>query len=146
MTVSENDAPGYSHFESWVENKGQRCPAPILHVICNYRDRDIFMDKLPPGLPLDRVINHTITLLRGKLPSKGAICRLCPDELEAQREILQELKDARWITLASSPFVAASMIVGKKDAGTGKPRYRMVINSQELNATTISLEYPLPTI
>ena len=82
----------------------------------------------------------------GKLPSKGAIYRLGPEKLEAQRAILQELKDAKWKTLTLSPFAAPSMIVGKKDDGTGQPRYRMVINYQELNAIMISPEYPLLTI
>ena len=36
--------------------------------------------------------------------------------------------------------------VGRKDDGTGKPRYRMVINYQDLNAITISPKYQLPTI
>lgn len=48
--------------------------------------------------------------------------------------------------LASSPFVAPSMIVGKKDDGSGKPRYSMVVNYQEVNAITSSPEYPLPII
>ena len=142
--TSENKGPSYSHFEAWVENKGQQCHAPILQVICKYRD--IVMDKLPPGLPSERVINHTITLLPRKLPSKGATYRLGPEELEARREILQEAKDAKCITLMSSPFAAHSMIVGKKGDGTGKPRYRMVINYKELNAITSWTEYSLPAI
>lgn len=38
------------------------------------------------------------------------------------------------------------MIACKKDGGTSKPRYRMVINYQELNAITFPPEYPLPNI
>lgn len=38
------------------------------------------------------------------------------------------------------------MIAGKKDDALGKPRYSMTINYQELDAITISPEYPLPTI
>ena len=145
MTViKENEGLSYSGFEAWVRGKGQQCPAPILQVTCKYRD--IFMDTLPPGLPPERVINHTITLLPGKFPSKGAIYRLDPGELEAQRERVQERKDEKWITLTSSPFAAPSMMVGKMDDGTGKPRYSMLIHYQELNAIKISPEYPLPTL
>ncbi|CDJ47111.1 Os07g0510800 protein, related [Eimeria brunetti] len=80
------------------------------------------------------------------MPSKGVLYRLNKDELEAQREIIQSLKNAKWITMTSSPFAAPAMIVGKKDDGSGKQQYRMVINYQELNAITISPEYPLPRI
>ena len=59
---------------------------------------------------------------------------------------MQELKDAKWIMLTSSPFAAPSIIIGKKDDGAGKPHYRMAINHQELNSIMISPEYPLPTI
>ena len=104
------------------------------------------MDNLSPGLPPERVVNHTITLVPGKLPSKGAIYRLGPEELEAQRQILKQLKDAKWITMTSSPFAAPSILVTKKDDGSGKTQYRMVVNYQELNAMTISPEFPLPTI
>ena len=79
--ISENEGTSYSRSEAWVESKGQQCPAHILQVIWKYRD--IFMDTLPPGLPPERVINHTITLLPGKLPSKGAIYCPGPEELEA---------------------------------------------------------------
>ena len=118
--ICENDGPSYSCFEAWVEGKAQERPAPILQVIC--KCRDIFMDKFSPGLPPERVINHTITLLPKYFPSKGAIYCLGPEELEAQREILQGIKDAKWITLTSSPFIAPPMIVGKKYDGTGKTR------------------------
>ncbi|CDJ50669.1 OSJNBa0020J04.2 protein, related [Eimeria brunetti] len=68
------------------------------------------------------------------------------NELEAQREMIQNLKNAKWITITSSPFAAPAMMVGKKEDGPGKQQYRMVINYQELNAITISPEYPLPRI
>lgn len=104
------------------------------------------MDKVPSQLPPERLLHHTITLLPGKISSKGAIYRLGPGESEAQREILQDLKDAKWTTSTSSPFAAPSTIVGKKDDGTGKPRSCMMISYQELNASTSSSEYPVPTI
>ena len=142
--ISSADEPTYDKFEEWVSGEGQRCPSVIRKVICGYRE--LFRDKLPPGLPPERVVNHTITLLPGKLPSKGAVYRLAHAELEAQREILSQLKAAKWITLTSSPFAAPSMIVSKKDDASGKQQFRMVINYQELNSMTISPEYPLPTI
>lgn len=140
----EGEAPTYLKFEAWLQGEGQGCPKVIKEVICEFKD--LFMDKLPPGLPPERVIDHTITLLPGKMPSKGALYKLGREELEAQREILTQLKAAKWITLTSSPFAAPSMIVGKKDDSSGKRQFRMVVNYQELNSMTISPEYPLPTI
>ena len=142
--VTEYKGPTYLKLEAWIEGPGRECPASIRECICKYKE--IFMDSLPPGLPPERVISHTITLVPGKLPSKGAIYRLGPEELEAQRQILKQLKDAKWITMTSSPFAAPSMLVTKKDDGSGKTQYRMVVNYQELNAMTISPEFPLPTI
>ncbi|CDJ46488.1 OSJNBa0042F21.10 protein, related [Eimeria brunetti] len=56
------------------------------------------------------------------------------------------LKNAKWITMTSSPFAAPDMIIGKKDNSSGKQQYKVVINYQELNAITVSPEYPLPRI
>lgn len=63
-----------------------------------------------------------------------------------KREILRQLKEAKWIAHTYSPFAAPSMVVRKNVDESGKPQYRMTINYQELNALTISPEYPLPTI
>lgn len=41
--------------------------------------------------------------------------------------------------------ICSSIYDRKKNDGTGKPQYRMIINYQELNDTAISHEYPLPT-
>ncbi|KAL8441804.1 hypothetical protein Emed_007482 [Eimeria media] len=142
--AEKTGAPTYAKFEAWVDGAGRDCPPAIREVVLN--NKSIFMDNLPPGLPPERVIDHTITLVPGKLPSKGAIYKVSPQEREEQRKILQELKDNKWITMTGSPFAAPSMLVTKKDDATGKQQYRMVINYKELNSLTISPEYPLPTI
>lgn len=142
--IVEYEGPTYTKLEEWLEGVGRGCPETIKQVICKYRK--LFMDKLPPGLPPERVVSHTITLIPGKLPRKGVVYRLGPEELEAQREIIKQLKEAKWITMTSSPFAAPSMLVRKKDDGSGKKQYRMVVNYQELNAITVAPEYPLPTI
>lgn len=144
IAVKDSSVPTYFKFEAWVEGAGRECPTPVKQCVCQYKE--IFRDSLPPGLPPERIINHTITLVPGKLPSKGAVYRLGPEELQAQRQILEQLKEAKWITMTSSPFAAPSMLVSKKDDGSGTQQYRMVINYQELNSMTISPEYPLPTI
>ncbi|CDJ49150.1 OSJNBa0074B10.7 protein, related [Eimeria brunetti] len=115
---------GTSHrlFEEWLLNEGVDCQESIKRILCAHRQ--LFVDQLPARLPPERVINHTIMLLPGKMP--GVLYRLNKDELEAQREIIQNLKSAKWITMTSSPFAAPAMV--------------------ELNAITISPEYPLPRI
>ncbi|KAL8454864.1 hypothetical protein Emed_000003 [Eimeria media] len=77
----------------------------------------------------------------GCMPRKGVVYRIMGEELEAQRQILQELKANRWISLTQSPFAAPSMIVSKKDDASGNKQFRMVVNYQELNSMTISAEY-----
>ncbi|CDJ47787.1 OSJNBa0042F21.10 protein, related [Eimeria brunetti] len=111
---------GSSHrlFEEWLLNEGVDCQESIKRILCAHRQ--LFVDQLPARLPPERVINHTIMLLPGKIPSKGVLHRLNKDELEAQREIIQNLKNAKWITM-TSPFAAPAMMVGKKDDGSGAP-------------------------
>lgn len=144
LSMQPAELPTHCKFENWLQEHGAACPAPIRQVLVKHRE--LFLDQLPPGLPPQRVIDHTITLVPGKMPSKGAVYRLTKEQLEVQRTILQNLKNAKWITLTSSPFAAPAMLVDKKDDAAGNKQYRMVINYKELNAITISPEYPLPTI
>ena len=136
--------PTYEQFDKWACDKESVCSETIKRVLMSYRH--LFIDKLPPGLPPERVIDHTITLVPGKLPKKGAVYKLSRDELEALRETIGNLQAAKWITMTSSPFAAPAMMVGKKDDKEGNRQYRMVVNYKELNSMTISAEYPLPTI
>ena len=69
-------------------------------------------------LPPERVITSTLLLLPANFPNKGPVCRRGLQQLEAQREALQRLKAAKWITLTPSAFAALSSIVGMKDDGT----------------------------
>ena len=134
----------YEQFDQWVCDKENVCPEIIKRVLISYRH--LFIDKLPSGLPPERVIDHTITLVPGKLPKKGIVYKLTKDELEALRDTINKLQAAKWITMTSSPFAAPAMMVGKKDDKEGNRQYRMVVNYKELNSMTISAEYPLPSI
>ena len=131
-------------FELWLAEEGAKCSAALKELICKYKE--LFKDDLPFGLPPQRVIDHTITLMPGQLLKKGVIYKLGKDELEAQRAVLMKLKDHKWISMTCSPFAAPAMMVGKKKDSSGVKQYRMVVNYQELNFLTISPEYPLPTI
>ena len=74
------------------------------------------------------------------------VYKLGKEEVDAQRETLMQLKEHKWISMTRSAFAAPAMMVGKKDNGSGRQQFRMVVNYQELNALTISPKYPLPTI
>ncbi|CDJ53071.1 hypothetical protein EBH_0054440 [Eimeria brunetti] len=106
---------GSSHhlFEEWLLNEGVDCQESIKRILCAHRQ--LFVDQLSARLPPERVINHTIMFLPGKMPSKGVLYRLNKDEFEAQREIIQNLMNAKWITMTSSPFATPAMMIGKKD-------------------------------
>ena len=69
ITSKVESAPTYEQFDQWVHDKENVCPEIIKQVLMRYRH--LFIDKLPPGLPPERVIDHTITLVPGKLPKKG---------------------------------------------------------------------------
>ncbi|KAL8444269.1 hypothetical protein Emed_006312 [Eimeria media] len=143
-TLMNSAAPSYSKFETWLTQDGNLCPELIRQALVEFKH--LFRNKLPPGLPPACVIDHTITLQPGCMPKKGVVYRIMGEELEAQRQILHELKTNKWISLTQSPFAAPSMIISKKDDASGNKQFRMVVNYQELNSMTISAEYPLPTI
>ncbi|KAL8445401.1 hypothetical protein Emag_005137 [Eimeria magna] len=88
--LANTTLPTFAKFETWLAEKGNLCPELIRRTPTEFKH--LFRDKVPPGLPAARVIGHTITLQPGSLPRKGAIYRIVGEELEAQREILQELK------------------------------------------------------
>ena len=137
---------GVTHelFEDWLSVNQNDKNAWIIPLLIKYKH--LFVDALPIGLPPKRVIDHTITLMPGALPPKGAIYKFSQDDLNAERETVMKLRECEWITLTSSPFAAPTIIVNKKSDPNGKEQKRMVVNYQGLNALTIAPEYPLPTI
>ncbi|KAL8425872.1 hypothetical protein Efla_007745 [Eimeria flavescens] len=56
--------------------------AATTKVVCSYEH--LLCDKLPPVSPPSRLVDHTITLLPGQMPRKGAVYRVGGEELEAQ--------------------------------------------------------------
>ncbi|KAL8455259.1 hypothetical protein Emag_000914 [Eimeria magna] len=80
----------FAKFETWLAEKGNICSELTRRTLTEFRH--LSRGKLPSGLPPARVIDHTVTLQPVSLPRKGAIHRIVGEELEAQRETLQELK------------------------------------------------------
>ncbi|CDJ48236.1 Reverse transcriptase, related [Eimeria brunetti] len=71
----------YSQFDTWLTSaEAQATPRAILDVLCAHRA--VFPDKFPTGLPPKRPHDHRILLIPGKLPTKSAIYRITPEQLQ----------------------------------------------------------------
>jgi hypothetical protein len=101
---------------------------------------DVFQ-PVPPGLPPDRGVGHTIPLVSGSNPTHRRMQRFSPAELAEIKKQITELLEKGWIQPSSSPYSANVLFVGKKD-GT----LRMVYDYRALNAITVRNRYPLPRI
>ena len=101
---------------------------------------DVFA-PLPPGLPLERAIGHTIPLEAESRPPFRPMYRLSPAELEETKRQIEEYVKKGWIEPSSSPYGSPILFVQKKD-GT----LRMVVDYCALNKQTIKNKYPLPRI
>lgn len=99
---------------------------------------DIFPDKLPPGLPPKRTVDHEIVEEHGSKPTKRPYYRMSPQELAELKRQLQELLDNGHIRPSDSPYAAPVLFVTKKDG------LRMCVNWRALNRQTVKNRYPLP--
>ncbi|CDJ48430.1 Polyprotein, related [Eimeria brunetti] len=98
------------------------------------------------GLPPKRPHDHRILLVPGKLPTKSAIYRMAPEQLQFHKQEIAKLSANGWIGPTYSPISARTIMVDKRSDGTGARKMRMVVNYQELNALTIAPDFPLPPI
>ena len=135
----------YTQFDAWVQTDlAQQLPAEVLAVLKAHRL--LFPDALPPGLPPRRPYDHHILLVPGKIPTKGALYKMPPDQLPFHKQELAKLMDRDWIGPTLSPICAPVIMVDKHDEGTGQKKMRMVVNYQELNKLTIAPDFPLPSV
>ncbi|CDJ48360.1 OSJNBa0079C19.6 protein, related [Eimeria brunetti] len=135
----------YSQFDTWLTSpEAQATPRAILDVLCAHRA--VFPDKLLTGLPPKRPHDHRILLVPGKLPTKSAIYRMTPEQLQFHKQDIAKLSANGWIGPTYSPICAPTIIVDKRSDGTGERKMRIVVNYQELNALTIAPDLPLPAI
>jgi Reverse transcriptase (RNA-dependent DNA polymerase) len=103
---------------------------------------DVFLEGLPPGLPPERNVKHTISLKDPQLsPPFRGIFRLSQLELQELRKQLDSLLKDGKITPSTSPYGAPVLFVRKKDGGL-----RMCIDYRALNSQTIKNRYALPRI
>ena len=103
--------------------------------------RDVLVDELPPGLPPERDVPHTIPLEPGKVPPCRPMYRLSPVEFAEMERQVKDLLARGYIQPSTSPFGAPILFVQKKDGSL-----RMVIDYRALNLQTIRNRYPMPRV
>jgi RNase H-like domain found in reverse transcriptase/Reverse transcriptase (RNA-dependent DNA polymerase)/Integrase zinc binding domain/Chromo (CHRromatin Organisation MOdifier) domain/Retroviral aspartyl protease len=115
------------------------CPSVIQPLLKEYVD--VFPNDLPPGLPPERGVKHTIPLEVGAKPPWRPIYRMSPLENEELKTQIADLLAKGWIEPSSSPYGAPVLFVPKKDG-----RLRMCVDYRALNKLTIKNRYALPRI
>ncbi|KAJ9511709.1 hypothetical protein QJQ45_018011 [Haematococcus lacustris] len=101
---------------------------------------DVFGD-MPPGLPPDRPVGHTIRTPPGAEAPYKRMYKLSPRvEVEVKKQVA-ELLAKGLIEPSSSPYGAPNLFVQKKDGSL-----RMCIDYRALNKLTVRDRYPLPRI
>ena len=99
-------------------------------------------EELPPGLPPDRGVTHTIPLMPGAgSPPCRPMYRLSPGELVEVTAQIKNLLAMGFIEPSTSPYAAPILFVQKKDN-----TLRMVIDYRAINRLTVRNAYPLPHI
>ncbi|CDJ51691.1 OSJNBa0079C19.6 protein, related [Eimeria brunetti] len=135
----------YTEFDNWSwGHEALRLPPQILTVLQQHRL--LFPDSLPDGLPPKRPYDHRILLLPGKLPTKSPIYKMPPDHLSYHTKEIARLTAKGWIEPTYSPICGPTIMVVKRDDGSGERKMRMVVNYQALNTLTIAPEFPMPTV
>ena len=107
----------------------------VRQVLLDFADR--FPDDLPPGLPPDRGVSHTIPLEPGSRPVHRSMYRLSPSEQAEVERTVKELLAKGFIEPATSPYGSPILFVAKKD-GT----IRMVMDYRALNRISVRRKYP----
>ena len=120
-------------------NTSHNLPLALSSLLQEFQD--VFPDKLSPGLPPLRGIEHRIDLIPGApLPNKAPY-RINPEETnEIQRQV-QQLIDNNRVCESLSPCVVPVILVPKKD-GT----FRMCSDCRTINAITMRYRYPIPRL
>ena len=89
-----------------------------------------------PGLPPEREIEHRIELQEGATPVRRAPYHMSIAEEEAKR-LIKEYLTKGFIRASSSPWSAPLLFVRKKDADSGEPALRAVIDYRKLNQISV---------
>ncbi|CDI82572.1 Vacuolar-sorting receptor 1, related, partial [Eimeria acervulina] len=121
----------FTLFDAGMQSSdSQYLPQEIREVLQTHRH--VFPGSLPPGLPPKRPHNHRILLAAGKLPTKSALYRMTPDQLRSHKQEIIKQSSHGWIGPTYSPICAPTIVVHKRDDGTGERQMLMVVNYQSL--------------
>jgi hypothetical protein len=101
---------------------------------------DVFQD-LPPGLPPERAVSHTIPLKEGNHPPWRPLFRLSPAERAEVEQQVKHLLEMGYVTPSTSPFGAPILFVPKPDGSL-----RMCVDFRALNSITVKNRYALPRV
>jgi len=101
----------------------------------------LFLEKTEDQLPPDGRFDHEIPLRPGFLSPFGPIYGLCPPELSALYEWLDENLDKKFIRESSSPAASPILFVKKNEVSL-----RLCVDYGGLNEGTIKNRYPLPLV
>ena len=125
-------------------NKSNTCdpelvpPEEISKILEEFKD--VFED-MPPGLPPDRGVGHTIVLEPGVKPTHSRPYRLSEKEKEEVKRQVTDFLARGLIEPSNSPYGAPVLFVQKPDGSL-----RMCIDYRALNKGTIRDGYPMPRI
>ncbi|KAJ9509347.1 hypothetical protein QJQ45_001810 [Haematococcus lacustris] len=130
---------GCSEQNTKAEQDPELVPQAVLDgLLSEYAD--VFGD-MPPGLPPDRPVGHTIrTPPRAEAPYKR-MYKLSPEEEAEVKKQMAELLAKGLFEPSNSPYGAPILFVQKKDGSL-----RMCIDYRALNKFTVRDRYPLPRI
>ena len=108
-------------------------------LLCCKKFADVFPADLPPGLPPERAIGHTIPLIADAAPPFRGMYRLSVIERQEVEAQVKDLLAKGFIQPSTSPFGAPVLFVNKKDGGL-----RMCIDYRALNKS--GKRYRLPDL
>ncbi|CDJ49899.1 OSJNBa0079C19.6 protein, related [Eimeria brunetti] len=135
----------FTLFNEWMQTpESKDLLQEILKALQTHRH--VFPDSLPRGLPPKRPHDHHTLLAPGKLPAKPAMYRMTPDQLWFHKQEIAKLSPHGWIGPTYSPICAPTIMIEKRNGGTGERKMRMVVNYQAPNALTAAPDFPLPPV
>lgn len=125
---------------SQIEETGEKTEPHDLKMENSLRGFESVFDPLPPGLPPDRGVTHTIDTGNSP-PVSRSMYRLSIKEKQEVEAQVKDLLDKGFIQPSRSPYGSPVLFVQKKDGGL-----RMCVDYRALNSVTRKDKYPLPRI
>ena len=102
----------------------------------------IFSEKASERMPTRKPYDHGIEFVEGaKLPKKGEIYKMSPEEKDALAKWIEEEKQKGYIRESKSPVAAPVFFVKKKDG-----KLQLVVDYRKINDITIKNSYPIPRV